>query len=51
MITVLLKNYDPTFAEQREAGIIETFESTSNLGDCHYIAHQPVFREDKKLVS
>ena len=46
--TVLLKNYDVLFVEQREAGIIETVESTSTLGDCHYIAHHPVFREDKK---
>ena len=46
--TVLLKNYGDIFVEQREAGIIETVESTSTLGDCHYIAHHPVFREDKK---
>ena len=46
--TVLLKNYDALFVEQREAGIIETVESTSTLGECHYIAHHPVFREDKK---
>ena len=46
--TVLLKNYDAIFGEQREAGIIETVESTSTLGDCQYIAHHPVFREDKK---
>ena len=45
---VLLKNYDALFVEQREAGIIETVESTSTLGECHYIAHHPVFREDKK---
>ena len=46
--TVLFKNYDDIFVEQREAGIIETVESTSTLGDCHYIAHHLVFREDKK---
>ena len=46
--TVLLKNYDAIFVEQREAGIIETVKSTSILGDCHYIAHHPVFRGDKK---
>ena len=33
--TVLLKNYDAIFVEQRQAGIIESFESTSTLGDCH----------------
>ena len=46
--TVLLKNYDAIFVEQREAGIIETVETTSSLADCHYIAYHPVFREDKK---
>ena len=46
--TVLFKNYDDIFVEQGEAGIIEAVESTSTLGDCHYIAHHLVFREDKK---
>ena len=46
--TVLLKNYEDIFVEQREAGIIETVESTITLGDCHYIAYHPVFREDRK---
>ena len=45
---VLLKKYDSIFAEQKEARTIETVESTSTLGDCYYIAHHPVFREDKK---
>ena len=42
--TVLLKKYDAIFVEQREAGIIETAESTSTLGDRHYTALHPVFR-------
>ena len=48
---VFLKNYDTIFVEQREAGTTESVESTSTLGHCHYIAHHPVFRDDKKLVS
>ena len=48
---VLHKKYDDIFVEQKEAGIIENVGSTSTLGDCHYIAHYPVFREDKKIVS
>ena len=46
--TILLKNYDAIFVEQRGAGIIENVESTKTLVDCHYRAHHPVFREDKK---
>ena len=34
--------------KQEKAGIIESVESTNTLGDCHYIAHHPVSREDKK---
>ena len=46
--TVLLENCDVIFVEQREAEIIEIVESTCTLGDNHYIAHHPVFREDKQ---
>ena len=48
---VFLKNCDTIFVEQREAGTIESAESTSTLGDFHYIGHHPVFGDDKKLVS
>ena len=48
--TILLKKYGDIFAEKKEAGIMESFESTSISGDCHYIAHHPVFK-NKKLVS
>ena len=44
----VLKKYDDIFVEKKEAGVIESVESTSTLGDGHYIRHHPVFREDKK---
>ena len=40
---VLLENCDVIFVEQREAEIIEIVESTSTLGDNHYIARHPVY--------
>ena len=48
--TILLKNFDAIFVEQRGAGIIENIGSARTLVDCHYRAHHPVFREDKKPV-
>ena len=44
----VLKKYDDIFVEKKEAGVIESVESTSTLGDGHYIRHHPVFIEDKK---
>ena len=46
--TILLKNFDAIFVEQRGAGIIENIGSARTLVDCLYRAHHPVFREDKK---
>ena len=46
--TILLKNFDAIFVKQRGAGIIENIGSTRTLVDCHYRAHHPFFREDKK---
>ena len=45
--TVFIKKYDAIFAEQRKAEIIESVESTSTLGDCHHVAHHPVFGKIK----
>ena len=45
---VLLKKYSDIFAEQKEAHLLKTVENVSTIGNNHYIAHHPVFREDRK---
>ena len=45
--TVLLKKYNDIFLEQKQLGIIEEVEEIVKPGQCHYIPHHPVIREDK----
>ena len=44
------KKYDRILVELKESSITKSVESRNILGDCHYITHHPIFREDKKLV-
>ena len=45
--TVLLKRYNDIFLNQMELGIIEPANENVSSGNCHYILHHPVIREDK----
>ena len=43
----LLKKYNGVFAEQLKQGIIEEVPADCKVGECHYLPHHAVFREDK----
>ena len=43
----LLKKYNDVFAEQLKQGIIEEAPDDCKVGECHYLPHYAVFREDK----
>ena len=43
----LLKKYNDVFAEQLKQGIIEEAPEDCKVGECHYLPHYAVFREDK----
>ena len=45
--TVLLKRYNDIFLNQMELGIIEPANENVSSGNCNYILHHPVIREDK----
>ena len=45
--TVVLKRYNDNFLNQMELGIIEPAHENVSPGNCHYIQHHPVIREDK----
>ena len=45
--TVNLKRYNDIFLNQMELGIIEPANKNVSPGNCHYIPHHPVIREDK----
>jgi hypothetical protein len=44
----VLKTYHETIIQQLEAGVIERINPTENInGKLHYLAHQPVVRQQK----
>ena len=43
----LLKKYNDVFAEQFKQGIIQEAPEVCKVGQCHYLPHHAVFREDK----
>ena len=45
--TVPLKKYNDVFLEQKKFGYIEVTIEIALLGNCHYISHHQVIREDK----
>ena len=45
--TVLLKRYNDIFLNQTKLGIIELANENVSPGNCYYIPHHPVIREDK----
>ena len=48
--TVLLKRYNDIFLNQMELEIIEPTNENVSPGNCHYIPHHPVIREDKNTI-
>ena len=42
-----MKKYNNVFAEQLKQGIIEGPSEDCKAGQCHYLPHHTVFREDK----
>ena len=45
--TELLKKYNDVFSEQLKQGIIEEAPKDFKVGECQYLSHHAVFREDK----
>ena len=43
----LLKKYNDVFEEQLKLGIIEEAPEESEVGECHYLPHHAVFREER----
>lgn len=46
----MFKQYDDTFREQLEKGIIERADEPGEIGATHYLPHHPVIREDRQTT-
>ena len=42
-----MKKYNDVFTEQLKQSIIEEAHEDCKVGECHYLPHHAVFREDK----
>ena len=45
-----MKKYNHVFVEQLKQGIIEETPEDCKVGECHYLPHHAVFREDKNTT-
>ena len=46
----LLRRYDKVFREQKDLDIIEEAAHSTSVGNCHYLPHHAVLREDNETT-